>query len=598
MKNPLSHKDKLCVYVDLLEASSLAESTVRFLQRFATEPVKIRLLETESLPGQQPVSRLLSLIHLYQLSHPFLYLQAGTRLSVGWDQSFRRIFRLHPSRPFVAFPQPFTELVEPTALADLRENEETFLSRLWTRSCTGLVTPTLSSKLNCVGLGTGALKCLRLFQGPSGKTSLPEEEVLGQLDWLLLLDVLALPFAPKKEQAPSISRSQKEEAKAPYRVPFRVVEQPPSRKGSPTLGLCMIVKNEAAHLERCIRSVAPIIDQAVVVDTGSDDETPSLARRLGAQVIETSWPGDFACARNIGLDAIKTDWVLILDADEEIAALDLRQLQSLTQDPTAWAYKFTARSYYWRNEHYMHWTPNDGQYTQGNPFPGWIPSTTVRLFRNDPRIRYQGQVHELVEWNLWKYLLPEAASPIPIHHYGMLQSPYARKKNNHYIQLGQKKAESFHLDRAKALFELASSLTGTEQYQAAVECYLECIHTNRLFVNPYLALGGTLLLLEEYQAAVAVYSYVAQSATSESIILPALREAQRHLQQKGHKKKKMLHKITEALPSTPPWQALRTVALDPSLWLENWNLARQLEQTGNENGNSHKSNNHRGVILV
>ena len=83
-----------------------------------------------------------------------------------------------------------------------------------------------------------------------------------------------------------------------------------------TISLCMIVRDEAAHLLRCLESVDGVVDECVVVDTGSRDGTRELARERGARVLRVPWTDDFAAARNHSLAAARCDWVLVLDADE------------------------------------------------------------------------------------------------------------------------------------------------------------------------------------------------------------------------------------------------------------------------------------------
>jgi glycosyltransferase involved in cell wall biosynthesis len=65
----------------------------------------------------------------------------------------------------------------------------------------------------------------------------------------------------------------------------------------PLISLCMIVKNEEKHLPRCLESVRGLVDEIVVVDTGSEDNTVSIAESLGAKVHHLPWPGDFSAAR-------------------------------------------------------------------------------------------------------------------------------------------------------------------------------------------------------------------------------------------------------------------------------------------------------------
>ena len=80
----------------------------------------------------------------------------------------------------------------------------------------------------------------------------------------------------------------------------------------------MIVKNEAHTLRACLNSVQGVVQQIVVADTGSTDNTQDIARECGAEVISFSWENDFAKARNAALALMTTDWVLVLDADEEL----------------------------------------------------------------------------------------------------------------------------------------------------------------------------------------------------------------------------------------------------------------------------------------
>jgi glycosyltransferase involved in cell wall biosynthesis len=83
-----------------------------------------------------------------------------------------------------------------------------------------------------------------------------------------------------------------------------------------TLALSMIVRNGGEDLRRCLESVRGLADQMVVADTGSTDETARIARECGAQVMQIAWENDFARARNLSLSEVRTDWVLVLDADE------------------------------------------------------------------------------------------------------------------------------------------------------------------------------------------------------------------------------------------------------------------------------------------
>ena len=82
------------------------------------------------------------------------------------------------------------------------------------------------------------------------------------------------------------------------------------------INLVMIVKNEERSLKRCLQAARPLVDEMIVVDTGSTDRTVELAREAGARVYEFAWVQDFSAARNYALEQSDADWNLVLDADE------------------------------------------------------------------------------------------------------------------------------------------------------------------------------------------------------------------------------------------------------------------------------------------
>ena len=87
---------------------------------------------------------------------------------------------------------------------------------------------------------------------------------------------------------------------------------------APTIAACMIVKNEEEFIQSAIESVQDAVDEIIVVDTGSTDDTVHIAQRAGASVHHFAWMNDFSAARNASLDYATSDWVLILDADERL----------------------------------------------------------------------------------------------------------------------------------------------------------------------------------------------------------------------------------------------------------------------------------------
>jgi tetratricopeptide (TPR) repeat protein len=87
-----------------------------------------------------------------------------------------------------------------------------------------------------------------------------------------------------------------------------------------TVSLCMIVRDEEAFLEDCLASTRDVVQEIVVVDTGSRDATKRIAAKAGARVFDFPWEDDFAAARNESLRHATGDWILVLDADERLAS--------------------------------------------------------------------------------------------------------------------------------------------------------------------------------------------------------------------------------------------------------------------------------------
>lgn len=98
------------------------------------------------------------------------------------------------------------------------------------------------------------------------------------------------------------------------------------------ISLCMIVKNEAQFIEKCLESVSDYVNDIVVVDTGSTDNTKEIAVKNSARVFEFEWVEDFAAARNFAASHAKYDWILSLDADETVISFDKKQVEIFQKD--------------------------------------------------------------------------------------------------------------------------------------------------------------------------------------------------------------------------------------------------------------------------
>lgn len=235
-----------------------------------------------------------------------------------------------------------------------------------------------------------------------------------------------------------------------------------------TLSLCVIVRNEGKCLGPCLLGVKPLVDEIILIDTGSTDRTGDIGRLFGAQVYAFAWYDDFSAARNFALSKAGGRWVLILDADEAIAPQDFATVRGLLHrhmhDRTALAVE--TRNYAHR-ANAVGWRANDGRYPAHEAGLGWFPSTKVRLFPRDPQIRFHFPVHERVEPSLTAAGIRTVTCPVPVHHYGHLNETRNQDKARVYYELGYAKLEELRDDPA-AIRELAVQAGQLERWPEAM----------------------------------------------------------------------------------------------------------------------------------
>lgn len=169
------------------------------------------------------------------------------------------------------------------------------------------------------------------------------------------------------------------------------------------LSLCMIVKNEQSSLPNTLNSVKGVVDEMVVLDTGSTDRTVEIAQEFGAKVYHFEWCNDFSIARNEALKYVRGKWVLVLDADEVLMPEIVPQIKKAMKRP-------------------RHLVINLVRYEIGasqSPY-----SLVSRLFRNHPEISFYRPYHAMVDDSVQELLQREpnwqvvSLSSIAIEHYG------------------------------------------------------------------------------------------------------------------------------------------------------------------------------------
>ena len=169
------------------------------------------------------------------------------------------------------------------------------------------------------------------------------------------------------------------------------------------LSLCAIVKNEEKYLPQCLESVKDVVDEIVILDTGSTDKTVGIAEQFGAKVHHFQWCDDFAIARNEALKYVRGEWVLVLDADEVLESAIVPQVRQAIET---------------ENNLVVNLIRHEVGASQ-SPY-----SLISRLFRRHPAIQFTRPYHALIDDSVTELLTKEpqwrvvSLNEVAILHYG------------------------------------------------------------------------------------------------------------------------------------------------------------------------------------
>jgi hypothetical protein len=182
----------------------------------------------------------------------------------------------------------------------------------------------------------------------------------------------------------------------------------------PSLSVTIIARNEEQNLPRALASVAPLDCEVVVVDTGSTDRTLEIAREFGARTSEFLWIDDFSAAHNFCNSLAKGEWLLMLDADEELLAESHAELWRCIDEPHVLALGVLRQD--------LVDADRPDCYTEM-----W----QMRLFRNRPDLRFAGRFHHHFSPPLEQVAATESLtvreSNVRLRHYGYLSTLKAEK---------------------------------------------------------------------------------------------------------------------------------------------------------------------------
>jgi GT2 family glycosyltransferase/Flp pilus assembly protein TadD len=240
--------------------------------------------------------------------------------------------------------------------------------------------------------------------------------------------------APANPQAITSNPTAAELGMAAPSLVVAPVPRPPSR-----VSLCLIVKNEEANLPACLESVSGLVDEIVVVDTGSTDATKSVAARFAAKVADFPWVDSFAAARNESLRHATGDWIFWMDADDRLDSDNRDRFRTLLseapEEKVAYVMKCLCL-----------------------PDPASGTATVVdhvRLFRRLPELRWKYRVHEQILPSLRRLGCTVRWSDVVIHHVGYQDPALRRRKLERDLRLLLLE-DGEHPDDPFTLFNLGS----------------------------------------------------------------------------------------------------------------------------------------------
>ena len=223
----------------------------------------------------------------------------------------------------------------------------------------------------------------------------------------------------------------------------------------PKLSLCMIVRDNSRTIAPCLASIRPWVEEMIVVDTGSRDDTARIAQRLGANVSSFSWCDDFSAARNVSLERATGEWLFWMDSDDTISPDCGARLKALA--------------------HGNHPESTLGYVLQVH-CPGPVEDDRqdvtivdhVKLIRNLPELRFEGRIHEQIIPSIRRLGGEIGWTDIYVVHSGSDPSPAGRQAKH------ERDLRILNLDLMDrpdhpfVLFNLGMTFSDMEQHEEAV----------------------------------------------------------------------------------------------------------------------------------
>ncbi len=233
----------------------------------------------------------------------------------------------------------------------------------------------------------------------------------------------------------------------------------------PLLSFCAIVKNERENLPRCLQSIRAYVDEIIIVDTGSEDNTKEIAYEYGAKVFDFTWCNDFAKAKNVAISHALGEWILMLDADCELIVKEPNFKEILKLDSPIVAYFIDLCDAYQQNNISV--------------------AQQIFLFRNIPGLLYHEPYHEQLKYNNTSLYAEQCQflDGVQVIHYGYQENNLLLKAKARIEILEAILQKEFNL---MTLLTLSAMYQTTEQLEKVEECYTQAYE----YLFPYLLEGA------------------------------------------------------------------------------------------------------------